>query len=171
MSIENTLREWDGKSVDFLQRVYAHGHEQDNFFEDVISLISDSTLEVAATWLARQCILDGSGVNKQQAVAVLTPLLRGENWQAMLHVLQCLDFLPIDRETKPQVEATLRYSLDHPNKFVRAWSYSGLARLAELFPALQTEVAQLVALALKDESASVKARIRQSVKRHDFLVS
>ena len=59
----------------------------------------------------------------------------------------------------------LRHCLSDTNKFVRAWSYNGLAELAKQYPQYRGEVKQLFELAQNDDSeaASVKARIRNIV--------
>lgn len=59
----------------------------------------------------------------------------------------------------------LRNCLISDNKFVRAWAYNGFYELALQYPAYKTEVKKFLDMAMKDEAASVKARVRNILKR------
>ena len=58
-----------------------------------------------------------------------------------------------------------RHGLTDQNKFVRAWSYNGLYELATSFPSLRKEAERFFDMALADEAASVKARVRNIMKK------
>jgi len=88
-----------------------------------------------------------------------------EHWEAKLHILQSLPYLPIAERNRKAVEAFLRLTLTDANKFVRAWSYNGFYELARQHPKYQAETEQFFQMAMRDEAASVKARIRNIMKK------
>ncbi len=59
----------------------------------------------------------------------------------------------------------MRKCLEDDNKFVRAWAYNGFYELAKQYPEYRTEAGQLFEMALRDEAASVKARVRNVMKQ------
>jgi hypothetical protein len=59
----------------------------------------------------------------------------------------------------------LRTCLADENKFVRAWAYNGFYLLSQQYPEYQQETEQFFAMAMRDEAASVKARIRNILKK------
>ncbi len=82
-----------------------------------------------------------------------------------MHALQCLPFLTIDQSEKKLVETFLRITLSGQNKFVRAWSYNGFYELARQYPEYQAETKILFEMAMNDEAASVKARVRNLIRK------
>ena len=70
----------------------------------------------------------------------------------------------IPRTHKKNVETFLRECLVNDTKFVRAWAYSGLYELAFQYPEYKEEAKQLFEMAMRDEPASVKSRIRKVMK-------
>ncbi|MEW8322573.1 MAG: hypothetical protein AB2606_07985 [Candidatus Thiodiazotropha taylori] len=64
-----------------------------------------------------------------------------------------------------EVSAFLRECLTSSNKFVRAWSYNGFYELAIQHPQYQQETKVFFEMAMRDKAPSVKARIRNIMKR------
>ncbi len=83
-------------------------------------------------------------------------------WQLHVKLLQNLSAADIPERKKAALHRVLMRDLTHPNKFVRAWAYGGLATLARRFPELEKEAGAIFEMALRDESAAVKARIRNA---------
>jgi hypothetical protein len=75
--------------------------------------------------------------------------------------------MPISKNEIKTVEAFLRVSLTDSNKFIRAWAYNGFYEMAIQYPEYKNETKQFFEMAMRDEAASVKARIRNIIKK-DF---
>jgi len=93
---------------------------------------------------------------------LLHALAAPATWQLHVKLLQKLPAVEIPGGRKEVLHRLLMRDLSHPNKFVRAWAYGGLATLAHQFPEFEGEVSAIFALGLRDESAAVKARIRNA---------
>ena len=88
-----------------------------------------------------------------------------EHWETKLHILQSIPFMPIEITERKKVDAFLRETLTDPNKFVRAWSYNGFYELAMQHSEYLNETKQFFEMAMRDEAASIKARIRNIMKK------
>ena len=165
MSINQEIANWDGKSAADIEAIYGKYHGSTDFAETIIDLIKDAAYQKAATWLLKKWLESGNQVNAELAREVYRSLRLLMDWESKLHVLQSIPFLPIAKEDKKRVEAFLRETLTDTNKFVRAWSYNGFYELAMQYPEYTHEVKQFFEMALVDEAASVKARIRNLMKK------
>ena len=87
------------------------------------------------------------------------------HWECKLHVLQCLPYLEIPESESASLERFLDACLESDNKFVRAWAYNGFSELSLRFPRYRERVDGLLARAATSEAASVRARIRNILKR------
>jgi hypothetical protein len=68
--------------------------------------------------------------------------------------------LPIPSSCVAELKQSLiGWTLDR-NLFVRSWAYSGLHRLAALYPKYRSQIMPLLERAKAEESASVRARLR-----------
>ena len=81
------------------------------------------------------------------------------------HILQCLPYLAIPKKDKDKVQRFLRKCLVEDNKFLRAWAYNGFYELAVQYPEHVEETKQFFEMAMRDEAPSVKARIRNMMKK------
>ncbi len=127
----------------------------------VVRLVTEAPTQRAATWLLKHHVAKG-GVLPAQSVEPLVRAAEDDaDWQSRLHALQCLPGVQIPASMQQSVEALLRQGLRSENKFVRAWAYGGFGELARQFPGYQAEAEALFAKGLRDEPASVRARIRQ----------
>jgi hypothetical protein len=84
------------------------------------------------------------------------------DWRIHVQLLQKLPDVEVPPGSEAGLHRLLMRDLAHPNKFVRAWAYGGLATLACRFPEFENEVHEICAMGLRDESAAVKARIRNA---------
>lgn len=165
MSIEQEIAAWDGKSADEIREIYASYSAQPDFADTVIRLIHRVPAQRGATWLLKAWLESGNSLEKGQVREVYSLLPALEHWETKLHVLQCIPFMPIEAGVSENVDAFLRAAVTDSNKFVRAWSYNGFYELATQFPEYRAEVEERLASAMEDEAASVKARIRNIMKR------
>ncbi len=165
MSIEQEILNWDGKSSSDIGEVYNRHCNDDNLPKTLLRLSNKTELQRGATWLLKHFLADGKEMepNDVAALVSLVPIL--EYWESKLHILQCLPYLSIAKSQHKAVELFLRKCITDANKFVRAWAYNGFYELACQYPEHKPEVLQFFDMAMRDEAASVKARIRQVMKK------
>ncbi len=160
MTLEADIKAWDGKSVDAMERTYARHSKRPSFLAELTSALADESLQDGATWLLKHHLERKSPLDEARAKEVLRVLPKLKSWVAKLHVLQCLQWMPIPARYKKKLETFLRACLQEENKFVRAWAYSGFCELARQHPEYRLEAQQLCQQAASSEAASVRARIR-----------
>ena len=164
MSIRQEVAGWDGKSADDIRGIYDRYRHASSFVSEILSLAKQPPLQKGATWLLKRH-LENTGCLEPRAIKDVYQLLQKlEHWETKLHVLQCMPYMPIPRTHKKNVETFLRECLVNDTKFVRAWAYSGLYELAFQYPEYKEEAKQLFEMAMRDEPASVKSRIRKVMK-------
>lgn len=157
------LQSWDKKDTDFLKSVFDRYSKDKDFLEQLIIYLSDSETESASSWLIKNYFHKTKEI-EYFSDQIYQNLQNFKNWDAQLHILQIMDSLTISFALKEAVEETLRKLLISENKFVRAWSYNGFYIFATKFPEYREEVDLFLKLALEDEPASIKARIRNIIK-------
>jgi hypothetical protein len=165
MGLQQDLKSWDGKSKDDIETVFFHHQHDPDLVANLILHLSDHTLQAAASWLLKRYLESGQKLNQKQIKTIYSRLPLLEHWQAKLHILQCMSYMPIDKETIDCVYPFLRTHLTDDNKFVRAWSYHGFYELARQHPEYYDETRQYFDMALQDEAPSVRARIRNIFKQ------
>ncbi len=165
MSLEQAIRAWDGRSADDIEAVYLRFRDESGFAANTIELSGLAELETGATWLLKKHFENGGRLSAQQTTRLFELAVGLTTWEARLHLLQSLLYLRIAETDRQAVEAWLRKGLADQNKFVRAWAYSGFHELARQYPDYRDEVGRLFEMALRDEAASVKARIRNLARQ------
>ena len=165
MSINQEIATWNGKSADDIRAVYDKHHSESDFLDTILKLKNDSSYQKGATWLLKKWLESGNQLEAEHIKNVYGSLQSLEDWESKLVVLQSIPYMPIEKDEKTNVESFLRVTLTDSNKFVRAWSYNGLYELALQYPEYIEEVKQFFEMALRDEAASVKARIRNIMKK------
>lgn len=167
MPLEADIAEWDRKSKVAISRIYGRYTKSTGFLEQVIGAFGDADLQSGATWLLKHHFDEGGGALESKLVKKIygsTPNLI--HWDAKLHVLQCMERLPIPKSELRRVEAFLRHCMKDDAKFVRAWAYSGFHELAVQYPAFRPEAAQILENALTSETAgSVRSRVKRKIKQ------
>ena len=154
MSIEQEIVAWDGKSADDIRGVYKAYREQPGFADTIINFTDHEPYQKGATWLLKAWLESGNKLEISQIAKIYGLLNKLRHWEAKLHLLQCIPFMPI--------ETTDRKNID---TFVRAWSYNGFYELAAQHPEYKEEVKKFFEMAMRDEAPSVKARIRIIMKK------
>lgn len=166
MSLETEIAEWDSKSKDAISGVYERYCDQPDFLAILVTLLDDEPLQTGATWLLKHHFDEnGAALNNDLVAAIYakTPLLK--HWESKLHILQCVDHLPIPPAQRAAAERFMRSCLQDEAKFVRAWAYSGFQKLAEQFPELQPEAVEILETALKTETAgSILSRVKRAIR-------
>jgi len=165
MSLKQDLEQWDGKSSDDINEVYGCYHSESEFLSDIIQLIKPLSTQKGASWLLKKYLETKGKLSPAEAKKIYTQLPNLDHWEAKLHLLQSIAFIPIGKREKERVVAFLRICLADSNKFVRAWAYSGFYELSLQYSDFQEEAEKFFKMAMKDEAPSVKARIRNIMKQ------
>ncbi len=169
MSLKAEIAQWDRKSKDFISDVFDRHRDRPGFLTGLADMLDDAELQSGATWLLKHHFDAGGADLGEELVAAIYSRASGlVQWDARLHVLQCIARMPIAESEKTTVEAFVRVCLEDDAKFVRAWAYSGFCELARRFPELQPEAVNILDEAMTSETAgSVLARVRREL-RHGF---
>lgn len=165
ISLEQKITQWDGKSSDDIEAIYKTHYRSASFITDIISFIGKPGLAKAASWLLKHHFDLNNELKAGEVKRIYRLLPKLDNWEAQLHILQCVPKMPIKNAEKGIVETFLRECLVNENKFVRAWAYNGFYELSMLYPEYKQETKDFFDMAMKDEVASVKARIRNIMKK------
>lgn len=164
MDLQSAIAQWNGKSADDITAIYNELCAHPNFIQQVIQLISDSDSQKGVTWLLKHWFDEKNSLESKQVEQIYQQLPKLNHWESKLHILQSIPYMPITQQQKNAVEAFLRITLTDSNKFVRAWSYNGFHQLAMQHKEYTDEVKSFFEMAMKDEAASVKARIRNIIE-------
>lgn len=165
MNIHKLIASWDGKSTDELGEIYCNYNMQSDFIKEIVGLIEEVSYQKGAIWLLKKWLESDNQLEDRFIRSIYGSLPVLDCRESKLHILQCIPYMPIKPECKGAVESFLRVTLTSSNKFVRAWSYNGFYELALQYPEYVEETKQFFELALRDEAASVKARIRNIMKK------
>jgi hypothetical protein len=165
MSLDYEIFDWDGKSVADIRRTFQSYSGNPEFIHTVVKNLRNGEGQNGAGWLLKSWFESGETVDAEQTSKIIAAFHSTESWETRLHMLQCLPYLTIPHNRKFAVEDFVRDSLKEKNKFVRAWAYNGLYELAKQHPEYQAEATALFEVAIQQESASVKARIRNILKK------
>ncbi len=165
MSTKLEIEQWDGKSINDIGDIYDRHWHDPAFISEMITLVSDVSLQKGATWLIKRYLENENQIKKSEIASVFQTLEFIKQWESKLHILQVLSYMPIGRPQKKLVEVFLRECLTADNKFVKAWAYNGFYELAIQYPEHEKETRQFFEMAMRDEASSVKSRIRNIMKK------
>lgn len=167
MSLKSDIAEWDTKAVKAIEGVYARHAGSRGFLKRIIGFVPDPDLQVGATWLLkRHCETVDGAVTPDMADELYAGVGRLTRWEARLHVLQCMAYIPVPGKRARAVSKFLDTCLSDENTFVRAWAYTGYAELARANPRYRDEAQALLEDALESETkASVLTRVRKTIKQ------
>jgi hypothetical protein len=135
----------------------------------VLIKLMSSPVQNGASRLLKMHLESGGETTLTESEQLFQLLTYLSNWESKLHLLQLIQYVPISPASKPEVEGFLRDSLVDENNFVRAWAYDGFYRIASQYPEYREEVRKFFQLAHRDEAPSVLARLRQILKKDDWL--
>ncbi|MCP4379831.1 MAG: hypothetical protein GY798_00110 [Hyphomicrobiales bacterium] len=172
MSLKTDIAGWDEKPSDDIRRIYQRYSRRPSFGSNVVALLSDPLLQSGATWLLKHHLATGwSDISSADITAIYESLPAIEGWQARLHVLQSIRYLPIPESHASVVERFAQNAVFDTVKFVRAWGYDAWHQLAVQHPDYRQHVAHMLADALASETAaSVKVRIRKALDAGFYLL-
>ena len=165
MNLSEEIGSWHGKSAAALQSIYERHCFGERFVATILAHIVDVESQRAATGLLKKHPETGNSLTVSACRAVLGALPVQEHWESKLPMLQCLPCPEIPEDESAGLERFLEACLDSDNKFVRAWAYNGFNELSLRFPRYRERVEGMLARAGVSEAASVRARIRNILKR------
>jgi len=161
-SFAEELESWNGKDTSVLLKFYQAAASNELFCSKLLALIENESYSDAATWLLYHHLGEGHEFRKKERIAFFEKLAYSSNWQTNLHLLQMLQFVPLDERFVDEIEQMLRQSIFSKKPFVRAWAYYGFALLTEVAPEFRIEVRELFDTVYDSETASAKVRIRKA---------
>jgi len=166
MKLKQALLQCDPNSASDLEQLYLDYRDQESLFHQLLEFLADEQLQQVASWLIKK-YLEQSDVKAcaSQSSLLIQYLSVKTFWQVRLHILQSLPYCIFSPQDKNVLAFYLRENLADENKFIRSWAYNGFHCLSIQFTEYKAEVAQFFQLALQDEAPSVKARIRQILKK------
>jgi len=165
MHIKREIAAWDGKSAADIKAIYDARNAESSFADTIIALSSTEACEKGATWLLKAWLEAGNKLEQCQISKIYRSLDQLKHWEAKLHILQSIPFMTIADDESRNVYNFLVLTLNDQNKFVRAWSYNGLYELSRHHSRYRNESKQYFEMAMRDEAPSVKARIRNIMKK------
>jgi len=96
----------------------------------------------------------------EQRRAIFDSLPEVKEWESKLHLCQMLQHVRIPKGSQANVAWFLERCLAEPNKFLRAWAYSGFYELAKQHREYRQLALDQLDRGEREQSAAVKARIR-----------
>ena len=165
MTLEQEIAAWDGESAETISAVYAEHYQHADFMPELIALLVHEPLQKGTTWLLKRWLEEGGEISAENTQQYQRHASSLTHWESQLHLLQSLQYLAIDTALIDTLYAFIQTSLGSKNTFVRAWAYSGMYELAAQHTQFQDEVRALFTKAMAEEKASVRARIRQVMKK------
>lgn len=158
------LSEWNGKDTKALTRHCEQNQNDDAFLPALIALVASPPCQRGATWCIKHlCQHEGKELASSQRSAYYKQLPKLTDQEAVIHILQCLDLIPVPEKQAALVAGLVTESVASPNKFVRAWSYYGFARLAATYPEFRPAAETAIRTGEAAETAgSIKVRLRKA---------
>lgn len=165
MSMEFDILAWDGKSKFAIEAVYDQYCARADFVAELLGYCKSEKLQMGATWLLKHHLENEHeiSVGEMQEICALMP--KQIHGAAQLHMLQIMPFIKITADEVIGLKRYLDGCIKDENKFVRAWAYNGLFELSLQYEQYRTETIILLEVALVEEAASVRARIRNIMKK------
>lgn len=125
MNIEQEIARWDGKSAADISAVFERFKDESSFVTALIDLSNKNELQKGTTWLLKRCLENGGSLSAEQVRRLVGLLPLPGNWEARLHVLQCISFVRIAHADRKTVERFLEkcladLSLRWPRAILRA---------------------------------------------------
>ncbi|MCA9066440.1 MAG: hypothetical protein KDA96_25405 [Planctomycetaceae bacterium] len=170
MNLIEALQNFDGKRTSELERLSASLPRNDDSVAQLLAVAEhdDTTVQVGSTWILKRWLEEGSPQVEKSAANLVRLLKHATYWEVRLHLLQMLTSLRVPARSLSGLKRLLTRLLTDDNKFVRAWSLSVLAEIADQSEAMRRDVISTIEDAENDEAASVRARVRQIQKRYKW---
>ncbi|MCP4099261.1 MAG: hypothetical protein GY748_23805 [Planctomycetaceae bacterium] len=172
MNLIDELGKFDGKRTAPLDKIAQRILHRKGIVNELIAFAQSNDIKIqsAATWLLKNLNEQRNLFSEAQTVDLIDLLSNLNHWDAKLHVLQILPSLTIPSQHFDPLQRNLKANTQSENKLLRAWSFNGLAVLADQRSTSRSEVNRILSGAQNDPAASVRARIRQISKSLDWII-
>lgn len=173
MNLIDSLQTFDGKQTATLEQLNRTLPRDETSLAQLFALAkhNDTKLSVGATWILKRWFEDGE-IEFANVVSRLIHILKNTNhWEVRLHILQMLDSSTITGTYASVLKKVLSKMVVGDNKFIRAWSVSVLATIADQNATLRDNFISTLQTAELDDAASVRARVRQVRKRYKWIAN
>ncbi len=166
------IADYDGKRNNGLELVAAQVDPSRAVLQTLCELVQaeDARIQSASSWLLRRYVDAGAALSLMQTEQALAALTASSHWLARLHVLQMMGNLTLPSTLAEGLWHALVEGTKDANKFIRAWSYYGLAVLAEQHPTYRVRALSLLAVAEHEDAPSVRARVRRIRKAFKWVL-
>ena len=155
------LRRFDGRSVEPFRDALEWLPDEPAVLDELVERAVEPDLAVGAAWLLKERLAGGSEPPSGFARRFAELLIEVEHPLARLNLLQCLQYLELDRAIAARLYEPLCRWTDADSAFVRAWAYDGLWRVARVDGRRRATIEGMLDRASKAEKASIRARIRK----------
>lgn len=173
MNLIKALEEFDGKKTVTLERI-SDSLPRDRSSEALLWEIAEHTdarLQVGATWILKKWSDEGTLQLADETSSLVRVLKNASHWEVRLHLLQMLSSNCVQARSVAKLKKELVALMSDENKLVRAWSLSAFANVADQHKALREHAISILLKAEVDDSASVRARVRQVRKSFKWTAS
>ncbi len=147
-----------------LDALHRRHREDRNFTRTVAEAVGSGSvvLERAGAWLLRrEAAVRGSDFPAEDWAVVIEALPGVRSWAGRLILCQLVSEQPALMDAAPaEMAEFLRGCVAHPKPTVRAWSVNAFHELARRHPEFRAEARRLVAVARRDRTPCVQARLR-----------
>jgi hypothetical protein len=163
-SIIKSLASYDGKHVLPFHTIAEDLAIRPDALERTTSIIESNEVNahIGGTWILKHLIEIGLETDERIGENVLHWLKEFSEPNAQLHLLQILNRVSIPESKQSELFNLAQKYTSNKNTLIRAWAYNALCIVAHMDPTTHDETLKLLIRALKTESPSVRARIRNS---------
>lgn len=158
------LADYDGRSVDVLERIRDTGRPSTSDIDDAIALGCgpDRTVAAGATWLLRAWTESGHVPwSPRQWRALIGGLEHVTDPWASLHLAQTVGSMEVPARHAEALADFFERRLDSERPFLRAWAMDALVRIARKDPSVREAAGRAFRAGFEDPAASVRARARR----------
>ena len=93
MSFKQEIASWDGKSASDIGAIYSRHSDDDTFVLKLIEFSLQTDLQKGATWLLKRYLENNRKLTASEIAALFKRLPELEQWEAKLHMLQCIPYV------------------------------------------------------------------------------
>ena len=168
-SLENLLANGKRNQTDDLDKFVAQAIENNRLVAEIVALSNHNKANIAARaiWIVRKITENSPELLSKYKPILLHDLTQSPFWEVKAELCHIIPKLKMDYEEIKGAIAFFKNNLNDKSKIVKAWSLDALYELSKIEPKIAPEVQKLLNIALEDEAASVRARVRKILKKAD----
>jgi len=81
MSLLQELKNWDGKTINKIEKVYKDHYENASFVDELLPLIKKSDLQKGSTWILKKYLESDGALKENEQEEIFSLLSRLEHWE------------------------------------------------------------------------------------------